>query len=238
MTAQSMASPDNDWRATASFENLQDGFRVRLLVSAHDGTAWSPIDIAGDGVGYTYPSLKYWSPDSRYFFFAERVAGGSCDFFPIEDHWKRLDVRTGKLDDYPLPEGRGHAISRDGSLLAYASAGPPNQVIIEDLAGGVELSLDLHSAVAQAGDFLWNAQSSAIAFTTSTAAFCDATVPSFQVLRFDIGGTEFTPLISVGADLLHPNLWSQAGAILLEDWNGQSWWIDEETGQTVPAPPE
>src|SRR3989304_400626 len=103
MTAQSMASPDNDWRATASFENLQDGFRVRLLVTAHDGTAWSPIDIAGDGVGYTYPSLKYWSPDSRYFFFAERVAGGSCDFFPIEDHWKRLDVRTGKLDDYPLP---------------------------------------------------------------------------------------------------------------------------------------
>jgi hypothetical protein len=235
-----MQSPDATWTATYSFQYLQDGYRVQLLVASSDGAiSWSPINYTGHGEGYSFPFIRYWSPDSRYFFFAERVAGGSCDFFPVEDHWVRLDVGNRQLNNYQLPEGRGHSISPDGFTVAYGSPRPPNQLVLLNLKDGTEVTANLPLAVtesAQVGHFLWDPGSTAVVFATSTSDFCGPERPSFSLLRYDTSANKLTSLVADSPNLLRPTYWHPAGAILVEDWNGLTWWIDDETGSKVPSP--
>ncbi|HET7011353.1 MAG TPA: hypothetical protein VFI11_11295 [Anaerolineales bacterium] len=237
-----MTSPDGGWVATASFEHLDRGYRVRLVVAAADGSrSWSPVDYVGHGEGYTYPSPRYWSPDSRYFYFDEHVAGGSCDFFIVQHTWRRLDVTSGEVSDYPLPEGRGHAISPDGGFLAYASAETPSQLHLRDLSSGLDQAFDLPPDLSslpttQAGRIMWDPTSSSLVFVTASSDFCTDVRPVFGLLTYRRLDGRLTPLLSGSQDWLFPTVWDPGGSILIQDWNGKTWWIDAATGEKVPSP--
>ncbi len=63
-----------------------------------------PGDYSQKGIGYIYPALRYWSPDSRFFYhFDMPVPDGCGGFYPVESEWKMLDVENGALSALPLP---------------------------------------------------------------------------------------------------------------------------------------
>ncbi len=83
---QSVISPDGQWTALPAFETLATGYRVSLTITNHDkSVVWTPVDYNGEGLGYTFPSPKRWSADSRHFYYLEStVADGCGDFYPVD----------------------------------------------------------------------------------------------------------------------------------------------------------
>jgi hypothetical protein len=243
---QVLASPDGDWNAEASFEFLEGGasFRVRLVVRRVDGSAeWTPVDYTQRGIGYSYPALRWWAPDSRTFYYFNMATPDGCgDFYPIEDQWVALDVTDGSMSPFPLPEGRGHTVSPDGRTMIYASAGSPYRLILRDLGSGTERFLPLpppddQNQEVQAGGAVWSADGLSLALSVAYGDSCAEGPLHFSVLRVDqLSDPSFLPLVVGSRKLLRLIRWDPSGPILVRDWDNYSWWIDSQTGEPVPAP--
>lgn len=246
LTMQSLPSPDGLWSAESSFEQLEGdaGFRVRLVVRKLDGTAeWVPVDYTQDGLGYVYPALRYWSPDSRTVaYFNMPTPDGCGDFYPEEDQWAVLDVLDGSLSNLPLPPGRGHTISPDGGTMIFATNIPPYGLRFRDTQSGEEGFLPFPPAAEdsleiQAGGWVWSPDGASAALSIAYGDSCgDPGSLSFSVVRIDdLMTPSVVPLIE-GPNLVRLERWEAPHHILARDWGGYSWWMDSRTGETVPAP--
>jgi hypothetical protein len=247
ISTQSLTSPDGQWTAEASFEFLEGGaaFRVRLVVRKLDRSVkWIPVDYAQEGIGYVYPALRYWSLDSRHFYYFNMPVPDGCgDFYPEEDQWVVLDVADGLLSTLPLPQGRGHTISPDGTTMIYATSLPPFELRFRDILSGAERSLPLPPAHGpeqeiQAGGWAWSPDGSSVALSVAYGNSCgDMTKLSFSVVRIDdLSNPSMVPLVERNADLIRPIAWDTPDRILVRDWNGYSWWMDARNGQEARAP--
>ena len=246
LTRQVLASPDGEWNAEASFEFLDGGasFRVRLVVRKIDGSVeWAPVDYTQTGIGYTYPALRWWAPDSRTFYYFNMATPDGCgDFYPIEDEWVALDVVDGSQSPFPLPEGRGHTVSPDGRTMIYASAGSPYRLVLRDLRTGTERFLPLpppddQNQEVQAGGAVWSPDGLSFALSVAYGDSCAERPLHFSVLRVDrLSDPSFLPLVQGSRKLLRLIRWDPSGPILVKDWDNYSWWIDSHTGESVPAP--
>lgn len=245
--SQTLNSPDGQWIAEASFEFLEDGagFRVRLVVRSSDKSVeWIPVDYTQDGVGYIYPAIRYWSPDSRTFYYFNMPTPDGCgDFYPVEDKWVVLDVADGSLSSLPLPPGRGHTISPDGGTMIYATSVSPFELRFRDTLSGTERSLPLPPSSdpeqeVQAGGWVWSPDGSSNALSITYGDSCgDPTELSFSVLRIDnLTNPTLVPLIEGNSKLIRLVDWATPDRILVKDWNGYSWWMDSRDGQEAPAP--
>jgi len=247
VTSQTLTSPDGQWIAEASFEFLEDGagFRVRLVVySVDQSVEWIPVDYTQEGVGYIYPAIRYWSPDSQSFYYFNMPTPDGCgDFYPEEDVWMALDVNDGSLAPFPLPPGRGHTISPDGGTMIYATSVSPFELRFRDTLSGAERSLPLPFSSnpqkeVQAGGWVWSPDGSSVALSIAYGDSCgDPTGLSFSVVRIDnINNPTLVPLIEGSSKLIRLVDWETPGRILVKDWNGYSWWMDSRDGQKAPAP--
>lgn len=243
---QVLASPDGEWNAESSFEFLDDGasFRVRLVVRKIEGSVeWTPVDYTQTGIGYSYPALRWWAPDSHTFYYFNMGTPDGCgDFYPIEDEWVALDVADGSQSPFSLPEGRGHTISPDGRIMIYASAGSPYRLIFRDLGTGTEWLLllpppDDQNQEVQAGGAVWSPDGLSFALSVAYGDSCAERPLHFSVLRVDkLSDPSFLTLVERSRKLLRLIRWDPSGPILVKDWDNYSWWIDSQTGEPVPAP--
>ncbi|HSB89890.1 MAG TPA: hypothetical protein VLD63_07695 [Anaerolineales bacterium] len=243
---QVLASPDGEWNAEASFEFLDGGasFRVRLVVRKIDGSVeWTPVDYTQTGIGYSYPALRWWAPDSRTFYYFNMATPDGCgDFYPIEDEWIALDVADGSQAPFPLPEGRGHTVSPDGETMIYASTSSPYRLVFRDLGTGTERLLPLpppdnQNQEVQAGGAVWSPDGLSFALSVAYGDSCAELPLRFSVLRVDrLSDPSFLPLVKGSRRLLRLIRWDPSGPILVKDWDDYSWWIDSLTGEPVPAP--
>lgn len=246
VSRQTLVSPDGQWEAESSFEQLENdgGARIRLVVRRTDGSReWSPVDYNLDGLGYIYPALRAWSPDSRAFYYFNMSTPDGCgDFYPVEDQWTVLDVEDGSLSSWPLPDGRGHTLSPDGQTLIYATTSPPFGLNIQDVRSGAEMFLALPPPPAdptelQAGGAVWSPDGASLALSIAYGDSCGAEPLSFSVVRIDDPGSpSLTPLIEYSPDLIRLVGWETSERILVRDWNAYSWWIDAVSGNTTQGP--
>ncbi|HSF83482.1 MAG TPA: hypothetical protein VLA49_19745 [Anaerolineales bacterium] len=247
LISQSLTSPDGQWIAEASFEFLEGdaGFRVRLVVRRIDQSVeWVPVDYTQEGLGYIYPAIRYWSPDSRHFYYFNMPTPDGCgDFYPEEDQWVGLDVTDGLLSTLPLPPGRGHTISPDGGTMIYATSIPPFELRFREIQSGIEKSLPLPPSSepkqeVQAGGWIWSPDGSSVALSVAYGDSCgDWTKLSFSVVRVDdLTNPTLVPLVERNAKLIRLLAWETPDRILVKDWNGYSWWMDSRNGQEAPAP--
>ena len=239
---EAIESPNHEWIAQRIFEQeIPKGFHVQFTVSRKDGTKmWTIMDYRGDGVGYTYAQLHQWSNDSQYFYFTgDRVAGGGCDFFPVDSKWQKLNVATGQVTDFPLPLGRGHAISPDESTIAYTSPDTPLHISLYDIQSGQEqkvlLPIDPNLEAAQAGDVLWTLDGNAVILSMATGD-CNSPTLNFYLMRVDINTMNITELVGKSKDLVRPAQLEPPNHLLIRDWNGYTWWVDATNGVPTTAP--
>jgi len=241
-TDQSFVSPDGEWTALPGIELLADGYQISLQVFNNDkSVVWKPVDYKGAGLGYTFPTPKHWSSDSRYFYYVDQeVVDGCGEFFPVEKAWQRLDTQTGEVESVDLPPGRGHAFSPDDSLLAYTTAETPLQLVIQKLQAGTEqrtplLAEDPDAVNAQGGKIVWSPEGDALILAAATGNICDDPLPAFYLLMLRTTDMELDTLYE-GKDYIRPLEWDASGKILVKDWNSKSWWIDALSGVITTAP--
>jgi hypothetical protein len=230
--------------AEASFEFLDEGYRVRLSIRSTEGDReWNPVDYTGDGLGYVYPALRHWSADSRYFHYLNKPVPDGCgDFYPIEAEWTVIDVEDGSLSSLSLPEGRGHTASPDGLTLVYQGLDPPFALRFRNTVDNSEVVLPLppspaEEQVVQAGGAVWSPDGSSLAISLAYGDACGDGPLSFAVVRLDDPSKpRLSTLIAQSPKLLHLQQWDPSGRILVTDWDSSSWWIDSTTGEIVSAP--
>lgn len=239
---QSVDSPDGQWTALPEIELLSDGYQISLQVFNKDkSVVWSPVDYKGEGLGYSFPTPKHWSSDSRYFYYVDQeVIDGCGEFFPVEQAWKRLDTATGEVDAIDLPLGRGQAFSPDDALLAYTTAESPLQLVIQELPAEEEQVIPLLQGVqsqvnAQGGKIVWSPEGDALILAAATGNICDDPLPTFYLFTLQIADMRLVSLYE-GKDYIRPLEWDTSGKILVKDWNSKSWWIDAANGKITTAP--
>lgn len=242
LQVQSIESPNREWIAQTTFEQeIYNGYHVEFTVFRKDGTkTWTIMDYRDDGVGYRYAQLHQWSNDSQYFYFTgDRVAGGGCDFFPVDSKWQRLNVDTGQIIDFLLPLGRGHVISPDESTIAYASLDTPLHISLCNIQSGQEqrllLPIDPNIKAAQAGDILWTQDGNAVILSIATGN-CNSSSLNFYLMRVDINSLDVIDLVGDSKDLLRSLRLESPNHLLIRDWNGYTWWIDATSGKPTGAP--
>ena len=242
LQVESLESPNREWIAQTTFElEIPKGYHVQFTVARKDGTkTWTIMDHRDDGIGYAYAQLHRWSNDSRYIYFTDdRVAGGGCDFFPVDSQWQRLNVDTGQVDDFLLPLGRGHAISPDESTIAYASPSAPLSLFLYDIQSDQEedvlLPIDPNLATAEAGDVLWTPDGNTVILSVATGD-CNASNLNFYIMRVDINSLDIIEVVGKSKDLLRPLRFEPPNHVLIRDWNGYTWWMDAISGNPTNAP--
>ena len=245
LDSRHMTSPSGEWDAESSFEFLEGGaaFRVKLVVRKEDGSVeWTPVDYTQDGIGYIYPALRWWSPDSQSFYYFNMPTPDGCgDFYPVENEWIALSVEDGSLSTLTLPKGRGHTISPDGRTMIYASTTPPYVLIFLARLDSTEQVLPLPPPTAevfdvQAGGAVWSPDGSSLALSVAYGDSCRDDPQSFSVLRIDDPShPTLIPLIQGSPKLIRLLRWDPSGLILVRDWNGYSWWMDSRTGNPTEA---
>ena len=243
LQVESQESPNREWLAQTTFEQeIYVGYHIQFTVARKDGTkTWTIMDHSGDGVGYKYAQLHQWSNDSKYFYFSgDRIAGGGCDFFPVDSKWQRLNVDTGQITDFILPPGRGHAIAPDESTIAYASPATPLHIALHDVQSGQEqkilLPIDPKIEAAQAGDILWTPDGRAVILSMATGDGCNSSKLDFYLMRVDISSGNIIELAGRSKDLLRPLRLEPPNHLLIRDWNGYTWWVDATNGKPIAAP--
>jgi hypothetical protein len=243
LQVESLESPNHEWIAQTTFEQeIHKDYHIQFKIFRKDGTnTWTILDYRGDGEGYRYAQLHQWSNDSQYFYFTDdRVAGGGCDFFPVDSKWQRLNVDSGQITDFLLPLGRGHAISPDESTIAYVSSDTPLHISLHNIKSGQEqkvlLPIDPNLEAAQAGDILWTPDGNAIILSIATGDGCNSSTLHFYLMRVDINTLNIIELVGNSVDLLRPIRLEPPNHLLIRDWNGYTWWIDATSGEPTIAP--
>ena len=242
LQVESLESPNREWIAQTTFEQeIYKGYHIQFAVSRKDGTKiWTILDYWGDGIGHKYAQLHQWSNDSQYIYFTgDRIAGGGCDFFPVDSKWQRLNVDTGQVTDFPLPLGRGHAISPDESTIAYVSLDTPLHLSLRGKQSGQEqkvlLPIDPNLEAAQAGDILWTPDGNAVILSVATGD-CNSSNLNFYIMRVEINSLDIIELVGKSKDLLRPLRFELPNHFLIRDWNGYTWWMDATSGKPIASP--
>lgn len=241
-TDGSVKSPDGKWTALPAFETLTNGYHVSLEVFNKDkSVVWKPVDYTGDGLGHTSPVPEHWSADGLYFYYSELIVPDGCaDVYPIEKEWKRLDLKTGVVDTFPLPEGRSHALSQDDQFLAYTTATKPVELILVTQSDKSEkrIALPIKAEADQepeSGGIIWSQDGKSLVLVGMTGSLCQPPMPEFSLLTVNPADMTVNSIYQ-GKDFISPLEWSSDGKIRVSDWNRRSWWIFAFNGAITSAP--
>ncbi|MBN2006433.1 MAG: hypothetical protein JXA21_23980, partial [Anaerolineae bacterium] len=261
-TLSSWESPDGQWlaqlrssqRDKAPEDALCSGseserptahsLHIVFNVLGRDGSArWTMWDEWICGLGYTMPQFITWSQDSQHLYFTVKsVPDGDPPVFKHRTAGiSRLDLADGQVTTMAVPDGYAHTISPDESRIVYTSPNNPPELVVHDIATGTEQRVafwnELFSASrdqTEAGSVLWTPDAGSLYLMAVNGYLGNA---EYAVARLDLSSLTVTPLIENNQRLIWPRNWVD-GRLLVADWNGVTWWVDTQTGETTTSPLE
>lgn len=242
---QSMPSPDGRWRAevvrTACVPVGGDrvgSLAVRLVETA--GGAARQVEgglLYCGGIGAAGFSLRFWSKDSRYFFYTP--SGGSppdgCGYWTgYGGDFTRVEAAT--LANDRMVSGQ---VSPDGGHIAgwQPTAG---DIVVWDLTSGE--TLRRRAALDETpGPLAWSpgpgeAGDGRSLIVVQNADYCPLSGPS-SVYRLDLPGFKQTMLLAADPHGWASVSWDKPGLIRLVDQVGKSWDYQLGSGRLTETPP-
>ena len=232
----SLPSPDGKWIAQGTEKYPTTGgeyFRGLKVVSQDGIVEWILVDKWEEWLlGYPLPRPLRWSPDSRYFYFTTMFVPDGCGLFINGSDVQQLDVTTGRLTELVPRVSSALSLSPDTTMLAYITEGPA--LVLRHLATGAEQQIRLDvPADSPAGSIVWSPDGNAIMLTTAVSP-CGPPDWAQSVIRVDVTALSQTTILDDDKRLLQTVEWPEAEKVLLQDWNGNFWWLNPTTGELTP----
>ncbi len=227
----SYPSPDNQWQARVvkyRCSEMEPGVEValeqlRLIDGAGQVVVADSQLIYCGGLGAFGLAGRFWSDDSRFFFYTDAREGvpDGCGF------WEQPLLRVEAASATRVNLGAG-PFSPDGRRLAAWQAG---QLVIWDVAGGELSRLQPEVDGAQPGPIAWSPDGETLAYL-QVENFCPLSGASFlTVVSLDAFGQRL--LVSANAPTFGDLAWDVPESIHLYDTNGNIWQVDVATGALI-----
>lgn len=161
----------------------------------------------------------------------------------------QADVTNGRVS--ALDVGDAAVLSPSNARVAFIEYGAAVVLVLREFATGHEQRWPLQAGVIEgrtirAGGIAWSPDERALVLTVAAGSLCDLQRPLFTLVRLDVAATDSAsdpvqlierPLIEAGRQLIGAVDWPARDKLLVQDWNGSSWWIDVDTGEATTAPP-
>lgn len=193
-------SPDGYWTAEALlafFLGEMDYARVILRWESEDSyREWRPYEEWSEsGLGDSFVSDFYWSPNGRYVYFTHRGSTHPCGY-PFATNLRRVDLHDGTLVEIPLTglELGDISISPDVSRMAYRTS---EGVLLYEFENGISRMLSYTWPAGYdftVGDYVWSPDGEELAFSL-TYPLCHVPEPlrtTTRIINLD-SGTVRTP---------------------------------------------
>lgn len=230
----SFPSPDGRWQARVVKYNcsVQEPDvevaleQLRLIDSAGLETVADSQLIFCGGLGAFGLAGRFWSADSRFFYYTNAREGvpDGCGFW--QPPWLRLEVDS--LERVDLGAG---SLARSGQRLATWQG---DQLVIWDVTAGEVGRLELEVPGAVAGPIAWSPAGDALAYL-QVESVCPVSGASYLVLVD--ANTLAQRLLNTSADPTFADLaWDAPEAIRLHDAEGKAWQVDVASGALFETP--
>lgn len=188
------------------------------------------------GLGYTTPKVIGWSKDEGYVFVSEIAVPDGCGMVFVDDI-RRIDLSTG--EGLPINDKvRGPlAVSPAGDKLAFVEG--ENLVIIEMGAGeGTRFQLEDLSGDWWPSTLVWSPDADYVMLSTvpNPCSHLESQTGSLYIV--DLHATEVQERLLNDSRSYSIVIWPEEHDAMLEDRDGQIWWLDTLTGQVSQSTPD
>ncbi len=184
VSTRSSTSPDGSWKAEALLAFFTgeiyafDDYTRLTVTRGSDNLWWMPYEEWTEGgLGDTFLSDFYWSPEGRYLYFTHRGSTHPCGY-PFATNLHRVDLEDGSLLEIPLTGLLlgDISISPDVSKVAYRTEGG---ILVYDFKDGTSRVLDYPWPPGFGfivGGYAWSPDGKELGFTL-TEPLCDSPEP-------------------------------------------------------------
>jgi hypothetical protein len=211
-----------------------------LTVERSDGSQeWTVLDTWSElALGYTTPRLLRWSSDGQHLYYTNRPVPDGCAVFVNGSDLQRVDLSDGSVTEVVPSVGLWLSLSPDETTLAYVGYGERG-LVLRELATGDERQTAIETAE-EAGDthlghVVWSPDGEALMLTVAIDACGPQENRTHAIVRVDAGTLSQTTVVPESDRLFITEAWPEPHRVLLEDGNGETWWLDPETGDVSPA---
>jgi hypothetical protein len=194
---------------------------------------WGLIDVWSEAeLGYHVPETLGWSADENIFYFYDAILPDGCQpFGGFQGNLRRIDLRSGKVEQIPLTWTGGITISPDSRRVSYYDRWTA-EVGIYDLESGEEeiwpFDLLTEDDYWYAGDFVWSPDSQSFLFRILHGDPCFPTGTSIH--RVDLQNTGIQTILQEYGKFYDIVEWVDVNRVLLDGEREQQWWLDQNTG--------
>ncbi len=238
-------SDDSNWRASltggewvaearAIFPSGGGDYYRELVVSKLDNSvSWTLVEEKELwAMGYSLPVPIFFSKEGSQFYYVHQTMADGCGIFAGGSNLQRVDLQTGQITEVAGTQGIGQAISSDSATLALVRRTPETlTLILHDLLSGDEQQVLLPGEAAlQAGGIVWSPDGGSLVLALAHEP-CSAKW-THSIVEFDVRSLEPTVLIEQDGRRFWPTEWRD-DRILLNDFEGNRWWLDPESEQVV-----
>jgi hypothetical protein len=235
-------SPDGAWvaRGLAAFPEGGAGHRyyTQLTVARSDGSQeWTVIDAWSElALGYTIPQPLRWSSDERYFYYTDQPVPDGCAPFVNGSALQRVDLSDGDVTEVVPSLGLWLALSPDETTLAYVGYGDRG-LVLRDLASGRERQTPIEATEdagdAHLGHVVWSPDGEVLMLTVAIDACGPHEDRRHAIVRVDAGTLSQTTVVPESDRLFITEAWPETDRVLLWDRDGETWWLNPETGDVA-----
>ncbi|HSB65630.1 MAG TPA: hypothetical protein VLD65_03575 [Anaerolineales bacterium] len=239
----SYPSPDGMWRVDILIydciqtskteeggwnENAYEQVRLVNLANGDEQVADEQLQFCG-GLGAFGFDGRFWSPDSRYFYYTTARQGvpDGCGYW--EPPLYRIDTHALTTPQYV---GMGTR-SPDGKQLATWNW-PENSLTIWNIADGEIHHFPALEESAEIGPIAWSADSQTLVYL-QVDSWCPLSGKSYLVW-VDITNDKQTPLLESSSPTFGSIKWDKQNVLSLFDENGQEWHFDLQTRELTQNP--
>ncbi len=239
---ESSTSPDGNWTAVVSL-TTQDTkkslvFSVTNLSQKQkwviDQLDWDELQTSTSMVAFPY--IFKWSDDQRSLFYSyEPNSNDGCFgyFRPGGYGLKKLDLANGQISVIREDNAPWMALSPDETQLAYIADFGGNVAIIE-IKTGRERNYELPTVkneqgyVTDTSNLYWSPDGKSLVYAHYVGA-CDLIVPYSNIIQLypDTGRQKI--LVDNSEKGYLPQEWAAEDRILLQDLEGNRWWLNPKT---------
>jgi hypothetical protein len=239
-------SPSGVWvaRGLAAFpengEGDPDRYYTRLTVARFDSSEeWTVVERWSElALGYTTLQPLRWSSDGSHFYFTNRPVPDGCAVFVNGSDLQRVDLSDGSVTEIVPAVGLWLFLSPDERELAYVGYGDRG-LVLRDLSTGRERQTQIEAAEetedAHVGHVVWPPDGEALVLTVAVDACGPPEERAHTIVHIDAETLAQTTLIAEDERLFTSEAWSERGRVSLRDRDGETWWLDPETGDLEPA---
>ena len=193
---------------------------------------WVLVDEwTGYGLGMATPNVIRWTDDGRYLFFADTGVPDGCGPAFV-DNLRRANLLTKEI--IPMPVNSA-AVFPDGQKLLTID---DNGLVLLDLTTGQEsyLPLEIPEGQVWPGQVDWSPDGNLILITFMIDQ-CSGINPTSTILLVNLQKQSVRPFIEKDGRNFRFLSWPEWRFALLQDLDGNIWWLDVDTGVLVSDPP-